>query len=385
MTGTTDTYQDDEDEQDWWRPPEPADVVAKVWFDLGYRPRDSLALVGVTPDGLGLGAVVRGDLPARAARHRIAAAVAAMAPALVATGSEDAFAVVFGVDALATPEPVRGVLRVALPRAGLHVVDVIGVSPTAHGSLLCRAPECCPPAGVALERVLESETAARAVLAGAVLHEDEADVIADVLALPRADLDTGVSSVPLPGAVTPARWWAYWRAGLRSGDFPATAGAPDSGPGPAGFALALLDPDLRDRVALSALGAPPRAWSRGGDRSGPADRLAPLDGLVAALPPVLETPPDPARLVAPRRLLARAAREAGPGRRAGALAVLGLQAWYLADGVRARLLTDLARADAGPAVPLTDLVRTALTRGVPPPWVRPGGRGPLRRADAPDG
>jgi hypothetical protein len=83
---------------------------------------------------------------------------------------------------------------------------------------------------------------------------------------------------------------------------------------------------------------------------------------------VMGAEPDAELLERGRVLLSAVAREAPPGRRVDALALLAWSAWYAGHGSRGRLLVQRALADV-PTHRLARLVDQLLFLGVAPTWV----------------
>jgi hypothetical protein len=351
---------------------DPADLIALAWYQLGYRPADSLVMIGLHGPRQQAGVVARGDLPPRGQER---AAVLALAGPLLESGAEGAVLLICTADACRAEPPrvLRAALRL-LPELVLDVVDVWAVGATGYRSYRCTDPGCCPRDGRPLDDVLRSRVAAELVLQGCTLVEDEADLVADVLPDPVVDGPAAADDGAAGGAVgatggadggedggepDPAELLARWRAALAEAAEP---GRPGDG-GPAAPALvpqlgrALADRRLRDAVMVTLV--------PGGDRV--AEALLHGDG-GDALDACLRACPDHELLDRGVRLLAAAARAAGPGFRAGPLGALAWLAWWNGQGARARLLVERALADR-PDHRLALLVDGLLELAVPPPWV----------------
>ena len=355
----------------------PRELVALAWYQLGYRPRESVVVIGLDGVRGRTGLVVRADLGA-ADRRTLTAVCRSVVRPLRRTGAHAA--VVIAVTDR-DHEVSRRVARVAagvMSAAGLTLAEAlyVGRAPSARCAARSTAAVELP-----LAEVESSEVAARMVAMGRVLAPDEATLLADVepaVALrfratgepgeqevPAAPTGSGASAAPAgSGAPTeqarPAEplgdprldasgWLAHWREVLGG-----TAVAPRSG-----FAAALRDVRLRDAVLLTLVPGAGRV---------PEDLLTghPVPGSV------LDGAPDQELLTRGTALLAAAAREAGPGRRADVLGVLAWAAWWSGDGARARLLAERAVAEE-PGHRLARLVGLLLEEAVPPRWVDQGG------------
>jgi hypothetical protein len=422
----------------------PEDLIAAAWFNLGYRPRDSLVVLGLEGPRRRLGVLLRADLPRSGTPDPDCGDVRpldllspgeqqAIVPRMVrdllgtvaAGGAAAVLAIVADEQALSRrPPAVFRALRHEARALGLHLVDVLGVTSTAFGSLKCRDPRCCPPGGRPISLVLSSRTAAVHVVNGETVAESEAALLADVTPEPASSTDQPPDMFPSPDSPSSADWsgwskgWPTDRSSVekRSTWWPRwvracaeAAEIPSRGRPLRGFSAALHDSYLRDAVLLDLLDASPEevgamldgtfdgpphnvvrpADDRFGERRPDPGRCGTPDPrrFAAAHPErlgsveqgfcepdlgrlLLQSPQDD-RLRPGRTVLAAAVRVAAEGDRAPALAVLAMIAWFEGRGGRARLLVERASADAA-SVSLTRLVEDLLLRRVPPPWLRPG-------------
>jgi hypothetical protein len=366
-----------------------ADVIAFAFYQMGYRPRESLVLIGMRGPRRRLGLVVRVDLPQR--RHL--RAVLQQQLDAVARFGDDALLVLVVSDAQEPPGAdgtvlphrrlVRDLRRQVLGQ-GWSLQDVIGVGASRWRSYSCSDPSCCPAAGRPLEEVLASRVATFQIGDGRVLAADEAGLVADVAPRPSTadtagtagsrspaaplvdtsvdpEVDSSVGASP-PGGLDAAAALRRWRALLET--VPPAAGRAEA-PAQLGWLIeALQDRWLRDAVLLTLVpgsGTAPEELLAGGDDSV-------LDGL-------LDQAPDTELLERGRVLLSAVARAAPPGSRVDALALLAWMSWWAGDGARARLLAGRALADQ-PAHRLARLVDSLLRVGVAPEWVQ--ARRPVR-------
>ncbi len=204
----------------------PEDMIATAWFSLGYKPRNSLVVIGLEGPRQRVGVLLRADLPRsdllrsdlpRSAHHsgpssshsssrsagnaercseelrpmdqlspkELRAVLPGMVADLLATvatsGARGVLAIVADENALdRRPPAVVRLLRHGVREFGLRLFDVLGLTSTAFSSLLCRDPRCCPPGGRPIAQVLSSRTAAAHVVYGDTVAESEADLLADV-------------------------------------------------------------------------------------------------------------------------------------------------------------------------------------------------------------
>ncbi len=349
----------------------PRDVIALVWFRLGFRPRESLVVVGLHGPNRRAGLVARvglGEL------GEAGAAVARIAGLLRRSGDDAAVVlVVSDVDGGPRPGPdgvpalphrrLCAEVGQRLSERGIEVFDVLAVGPRSFRSYLCEDVRCCPAAGTPLESVTGTEVAATMVLAGLSVAASEQDLLADVEP-GRAQLPTGAGAAgsddgwgrPGQRRQALARWQALLEADPAARTAPLSPAGAMSATDLAGLLDALEELPFRDAVMLTLM---PGA----GDLP---ERL--LDGRAGPrTQDLLEGRPDPELTGRGRRLLAQLAAAAPPGRRAEPLAVLAWMSWWCGDGARGRLLAERALADR-PGHRLAVLVSTALATATPPPW-----------------
>ena len=356
----------------------PADVIALVWFQLGYRPRDSIVLVGLEGPRLRSGLLMRADLPPADVRRRDLQAMASRLTGTVMRGGARSVLVLVMEEQIFVRRPrLVGPLLHALRRRGVEVVDLLGVTATAFRSLRCADATCCPPGGTPLDAVMSSAVAAEFVLAGDTVARSEQELVADVVPAgtvggeaPEPGVETPVVGVGPAGIgaegldVLTARrsWWRDWLTALDAGAIEPSAARR--------LAVALDDLPLRDAVLVTAVESPPDEIDVLLEPQSFEEACALFDqGGVADMWRLLAKPPDADRLARARAVLAAAARHGPAGHRGPALAVLAWLAWYSGDGARARLLVERAVQDQ-PDNTLGRLVGDLLEALVPPPWVR---------------
>ncbi|GLY33310.1 hypothetical protein Kisp02_66750 [Kineosporia sp. NBRC 101731] len=363
----------------------PADLIAAVWYTLGFRPLNSLVLVALQGPRGRVGSMLRidmapvwfgGDQAAGVTAVLDAAIEALTGPASAAFGGapgepeKDAqdglpvrvVALIAVPDALAVPPPmVVRALPQRIARAGLWLYDLIGVTPTAFRSMLCPDGSCCPPGGRPLSEVEASRVAMAHVLRGDRLATSEADVIGDVgQAVPVGE--GGEPEVPGEHGERARRiWWRTWNALLGE----AKGWNTDQ------LALGPLhDSFLRDAIFVRLAAAPGPTRQRFLNQllagQSPPDLSGYWEELFSELP-------DRVLLARGEQILAVLARRGTASERAPLLAVLALLAWYRGNGVRTRLLMERLREE-GPELPeplprLAGLVEMLCTAGIAPPWV----------------
>jgi len=352
------------------------DLIAHAFYSIGYRPRESLVVVGLSGPRRQIGMTIRVDLPPTD-RHRVPLESHVR---VLREHGDDAVVVLVVSDRPAAGRPSRrpaappGAPPPAPPRQrlardvrqrraqeGFDVLDTLAVGDVAWRSYTCQDERCCPPTGHPMSVVESSAVAAWHVSQGEVLSPDEVSFLAYVDPEPLADAPPEgavASSAAEPvGEPEPAHEaLARWRALLAAdgGDRPDGEVPPDV----RWLVDALLDLRFRDALMLTLLP---------GSGTLPAEAL--LRGERALLDRLFDEPPDADLLARATALLAAVARTAPPGRRADALAVLAWAAWWAGDGTRGRLLAARATADR-PSHTLAALIDQLLFVGIPPGWTR---------------
>ncbi|MFC8924140.1 DUF4192 domain-containing protein [Cellulosimicrobium sp. NPDC057127] len=374
----------------------PRELLAYVPYRLGYRPRDSVVLVGLRGPRGRVGLVVRADVEDLADLESGPQVARTVLGHLSADGARRVVLVVYTDAPLRAGAPTAARERAAVEHcretveALLGPTDVWVVSSTGWGSLDCTDPTCCPAEGRPLRELQGSAVGAHMVLAG----ESVADSREDALRIPRAAPDARRRAARAarrartrPGAVdarptgtadlaSPATALAWRVEGLEAWRCATNLVADGSGhpsavlPAPllGRLEAALESVPVRDAVLLSLV--------PGGDDDLPERTVRGVDadaGTGAAIArlvdPAVALPPDPAVTGAARVVLEAVVAHAARGRAAPALTLLALVAWWHGDGGRAaqRLREALAQ---DPAYRLALLLSSAVDAGVPPGWVR---------------
>lgn len=354
------------------------DLIATVWFSLGFKPTESLVLVGLEGSRNRVGVILRVDLPdpSVSASLRGELVRGSFGP-IVGSPADAVVAIIISERAFADPgRELISLLRRQVAVLGLYLFEVLALTPTAYRSVICHDPECCPAGGRPIDAVMASRSAATHVLNGDPLVETAEDLLCDVLPEPALDPEPGPiprSSHHTPDGRGPLclderwRWWENWVGAFSAAERVAEKRGSQGEKPVHGLSGALHDPFLRDAVMMHLLGAPQAQLAS-------MLRLDPADLLMPDLGELLARHPDRQRLSDGQTVLARAARVAAPGDRAPSLAVLALLAWYQGRGGLSRLLAERARDDE-PAVSLIGLVEALLLRQMPPPWAQIGREG----------
>jgi hypothetical protein len=241
----------------------------------------------------------------------------------------------YGPGTLVTP--VTDVLRHALPRAGIRLLDVLRVQDHRFWSYLCTEPSCCPPDG----SPLDPADPAAATLAGYGLT-----------ALASRD-DLAATIAPVTGTAARAMGYAARKA-ARAISHDIEAAGQDA-------LFEKLRRTVQDAIA---------AYRNGGTITSPGE-LAMLTLALGAF----EVRDDAWARMAPehseahQRLWTDLTRHAPPGYVAGPASLLAFTAWQVGNSALGNLALDRALAD-DPGYTMAGLIRTALNAGLPPAAAR---------------
>jgi hypothetical protein len=170
-------------------------ILAVVPHLLGFKPADSLVMLGIGGPHARIRLAFRYDLP-DPPEGELAADIAEHA-VTVLRRQRLAMAIAVGYGSGMAVTPVVDVVDRALRKAGISVQDMLRVEGGRYWSYLCGDPQCCPPDGVPFDG---SGHPASAALAAAGLT-----VRADRAALARTIAPVAESAQPMREAVTRAR------------------------------------------------------------------------------------------------------------------------------------------------------------------------------------
>lgn len=311
----------------------PAGLAAALPLLVGFQPRESVVVIGVTGRRDRVRLTLRVDLPppgvaaplAEVFAGHLGSAGATAALLVVVTEEPDAGAALPRADLVEE-------FRAALGRVRIDVHDALCVRGGHWWSYLCTEPRCCPPAGTPVRPELAGVLAAAMVAEGRVVHADRADLVATLAPHPVADPAASASRFAAAGAE--ARRRLGTAAGRRAAveEIAAAVTARIGWPAPVGqeqtvrFCVALARTEVRDACLR---------WLRT-DAADAAEGLW-LELLRAAAPPYAAAPAT----------------------------LLALHAYARGDGTLARIAADRALADE-PGHTLARMVHDLLDRGVRP-------------------
>jgi len=308
-----------------------AGLLAVIPNIIGFTPRDSLVVVGVTAQGR-VQLAFRYDLP-DPANASAAAEVTSHALGVLARHHLPV-AVVAGYGPGTSVTPFADALRVAAPGAGVRLHDMLRVEGGRYWSYLCTNPACCWPEGVVFDPA--ADPAFQALTAAGLRTLPSREALAATIA-------------PVTGTSADAMRHATAQAERAASRLIARRGR-----------RVLIRPGLT--AVRAAIGL-----YRDGGSIRPAIGYAWLTLMLRQLPIRDDAwaRMDPQHQTAHQRLWTDLVRRAQPGYVAAPASLLAFTAWQVGDGALANLALDRALADL-PDYSLALLLRDILDAGTPP-------------------
>lgn len=157
----------------------PHDLLAAIPFLIGYHPQNSLVLVSLKSDAVGM--AMRVDLPSDIAIE----SYDLLASHFVREEAEAALVVAYADINSADPESVLINISAALVRAGIDIKESLIVRDNRFRSMLCTDVACCPPEGTLIPDLDTSRIAAEHVIAGHPMPFENVDgLVQSIAAVP---------------------------------------------------------------------------------------------------------------------------------------------------------------------------------------------------------
>jgi Domain of unknown function (DUF4192) len=167
----------------------PHDLLAAIPFLIGYHPENSLVLVALKDDSVGM--AMRVDMPTDIAPESYDSLASHFQ-----REAADAALIVAYVDSETDPEPVLINTSAALLRAGISIKESLIVFDGRYRSMLCHDSECCPPLGSPIPDIDSSRIAAEHVIAGHPMpFANVSGLVQSIAALPSAMEESWQSEV----------------------------------------------------------------------------------------------------------------------------------------------------------------------------------------------
>jgi hypothetical protein len=161
----------------------PHDLLAAVPFLIGYHPSNSLVLVALKGDSVGM--AMRVDIPSNAT----SASYDLLATHFTREDADGAFLVAYLPDGCDTGESVLINASAAMMRANIDIKESLLVRGNRFRSLICIDATCCPPEGSPVPDIDSSRIAAEHVIAGHPMPFQNVDQLVDSIAALPSSLD----------------------------------------------------------------------------------------------------------------------------------------------------------------------------------------------------
>lgn len=159
------------------------DLITAVPFLIGFHPTNSLVLISVKDDAIGL--AMRIDIP-----HELTSeAIDLLAHHFIRDKSEAALLLAYLPDNYLDGDALLISLGAGLIRNGVDVQESLLIQNGRYRSIICRDISCCPPTGKALPEIEDSEIAAEHVVAGIPMPYADITELIQTLAADATSLD----------------------------------------------------------------------------------------------------------------------------------------------------------------------------------------------------
>ena len=157
----------------------PHDLLAAIPFLIGYHPQDSLVLVALKDEAVGM--AMRVDMPVGVS----AEGYDLLASHFLRDGADGAFIVAYVGAGAVDPENVLINTSAALVRAGIDIKESLIVRNNRFRSMICSDLTCCPPEGSVIPDLGSSRIAAEHVIAGHPMPFENVDgLVQSIAAVP---------------------------------------------------------------------------------------------------------------------------------------------------------------------------------------------------------
>ena len=157
----------------------PHDLLAAIPFLIGYHPQNSLVLVALKDEAVGM--AMRVDMPS----DLQASGYDLLASHFLRDEVDGAFVVAYVGDGAVDPENVLINISAALVRAGIDIKESLIVRDNRFRSMLCSDLICCPPEGSVVPDLDSSRIAAEHVIAGHPMPFESVDgLVQSIAAVP---------------------------------------------------------------------------------------------------------------------------------------------------------------------------------------------------------
>lgn len=165
----------------------PHDLLAAVPFLIGYHPTNSLVIVSLKDDAIGM--AMRVDYPSLESHNEDP--YDSLAFHLLREGAEGALVVAYVPDDRSDGEGVLKDIELAMGRANIPLRESLLIAHGRWRSVICTDSDCCPPEGNDLPEISTSRVAVEQVAQGRPMPFADVEGLSDSIApLPHSmDLD----------------------------------------------------------------------------------------------------------------------------------------------------------------------------------------------------
>jgi hypothetical protein len=163
----------------------PHDLLAAIPFLIGYHPQNSLVLVSLKSDAVGM--AMRVDLPSDIAIE----SYDLLASHFVREEAEAALIVAYADKNSADPESVLINISAALVRSGIDIKESLIVRDNRFRSMICTDVTCCPPEGTPIPDLDTSRIAVEHVIAGHPMPFESVDGLVQSIAAVPSSFEIG--------------------------------------------------------------------------------------------------------------------------------------------------------------------------------------------------
>ena len=151
------------------------DLITAVPFLIGFKPADSLVLISIRSGEIGM--AMRIDIPPAISTDEIEILVQHFRR----DEAESALLVAYMPTDRSDGDLLLITIGAALIREGISIQESIVVADGRYRSIICRDQSCCPPHGLSMPTIEESQYAAEHVIAGIPMpYENISELIGSI-------------------------------------------------------------------------------------------------------------------------------------------------------------------------------------------------------------
>ena len=167
----------------------PHDLIAAIPFLIGYHPTNSLVLVSLKDDLVGM--AMRVDYPSLASIEKSQEPYELLVQHVVREGAQSALVVAYVPDDRSDGEEILNAIATTLVRADVALRESLLIVEGRYRSLLCSDVHCCPPEGNPVEEITQSRVAVEQVAQGILMPLDNVETLVESLSSLPLALDPG--------------------------------------------------------------------------------------------------------------------------------------------------------------------------------------------------